>query len=95
MKTIEKLELLAESQNISISNNIGKHDVLKFILSRQSTKDIEEFYVDTFIMLEDEICEIFDEEIGEDEELSEEEKKQNALDDIGDMKYQQWKDEQC
>ncbi len=95
MNTVEKLELLAESQNISIANNIGKHDVLKFILSRLSAKDIDEFYVDTFIMLEDEICEIFDEEVGEEEELSEEEKKQNALDDIGDMKYQQWKDEQC
>lgn len=91
MKTVEKLDLLSEAHGINISHNIGKHDALKLILSSMETKEIEEFYIDTFMMLDDEITNMYSEAFGE--ELTDEEKHLNTLDDMGDIEYQLRKDE--
>ena len=61
MTYIEKLTAIALERGIDTTNIFGKVELLKEILVHQSPNEANEFMIDTFIMLDDEIDHAFKE----------------------------------
>ncbi len=91
MTLTEKIAVIGRENAIDPKDAFGKYLLLDNILKSMGEEKANEFMKDTLSILEDEICNLFDKEIGE--ELTDSEKLMNELDDMGDIKYQLSKDE--
>ena len=67
MTHAEKLKEIASELCIDTTSLYGKIELLKEILIYQDMKDANDFMIDTFMMLDDEIDHLFEELFGESE----------------------------
>jgi len=89
MTHIEKLNEIAHDRGIDTSTLFGKINLLREILVYQDKEKANDFMVDTFTVMDDEIDHAF-KELGleEEEELSEEEERQLRREAIAEEKFQ-------
>ncbi len=59
MKQIEKIQAIADKHGFNIATNLGLNEVMKLILSQLSEDEIQEFYIDTFMMFDDEVDKLY------------------------------------
>ncbi|MDM5264768.1 hypothetical protein PF327_11235 [Sulfurovum sp. XTW-4] len=69
LTTAEKLKMIAIERGIDSTNLFGKIELLKEVLIHQTPKDANDFLIDTFMMIEDEIDFSF-KELGLDEDVA-------------------------
>ncbi len=65
----EKLKMIADKRDIDSRNLFGKIELLKEVLLHQTPKHANDFLIDTFMMIEDEIDFAF-KELGLDEDVA-------------------------
>jgi len=63
----QKLKEIASELSIDTTSLYGKIELLKEILIYQDAQDANDFMIDTFMMLDDEIDHLFEEMFGESE----------------------------
>ena len=59
MKQIEKIQAIADKHSFNINTNLGLNEVMKLILAQLDDEMIKEFYIDTFMMFDDEVDKLY------------------------------------
>ncbi len=59
MKQVEKIQAICDKHGYNFNTNLGMNEVMKLILSQLSEDEIQEFYIDTFMMFDDEVDELY------------------------------------
>ena len=79
MKRIEKIEEIAKKRGYNLATNLGLNEMMKLILSQLDDEAIQGFYIDTFMMFDDEVDALYIKEI--DRDLTDYELRINAEED--------------